>query len=425
MKILLIGCGGREHALARALLESPRTSTLFVAPGSDALAKIATCVDLSDKDVAGLLRFAKAEEIDLTVVGPEAPLVLGVADRFEAEGLRVFGPTAAAAALEGSKTFAKNILRKYRIPTAHFRGFDDPRAAVYWIEQENRFPLVIKADGLAAGKGVIIAEEMEVARGAVERIMVRREFGEAGSRIIVEEFLHGTEASMLAFTDGHTIIPLDAAIDHKAVFDGDVGPNTGGMGAYCPSPILAGELYDRVEAEILLPIVRAMNREGRPYRGILYAGLMLTDHGPKVLEFNVRFGDPEAQVILPRMRTDLVEIALKTCEGRLAELSSIEFLPDHALIVVLASEGYPGSPKVGREISGLEEAEKVEGVTLYHSGTCLVKGRWQTSGGRVLGVGAKGRDLAEARQRAYRAASLIRFQGMHYRRDIGVPRRSK
>ena len=422
MKILLIGSGGREHAMAAVLAKSPHTKQLFVAPGSDAMEDIATRVDVSVGNTEGLLKFAQDESIDLTVVGPEAPLVAGIADQFRAAGLKIFGPSARAAALEGSKVFSKNLLRKYHIPTGDYRAFRDPRLALAHVQHQDRFPTVIKADGLAAGKGVIIAEDLATANEAIERIMLHREFGEAGGQIVVEEFLTGVEASILAFTDGETLVPLDPAKDHKAVFDGDAGPNTGGMGAYCPSPHISPEAYREIEQSILIPTMHAMNREGIPYQGVLYAGLMMTDTGPKVLEYNVRLGDPEAQVLLARLQTDFVEIAMHTAEGTLDQIQSIEMCDEVGLIVILASEGYPASAQTGRTIRGLDQAAAIDGVELYHSGTQRIDGEWVTAGGRVLGVTALGANLEEARTRAYSGVSKIQFDGMHYRRDIGVLR---
>jgi len=426
MKILLIGSGGREHAIAEAILRSPRTGRLYVAPGSDALDAVATRVDVAADDVAGLCRAAKELGIELTIVGPEAPLVAGIADAFAAQGLLVFGPKKAGAQLEGSKIFTKQLLRKYHIPTADWRVFDDARHAELWFaEQQAGWPVVLKADGLAAGKGVVIAEDRRAANEAVQRIMVRREFGDAGDKLLVEECLVGEEISVLAITDGKTLCTLEPARDHKRVFDGDAGPNTGGMGAYSPSPLWTPELQADIEARVLVPMLHALNREGIEYRGVLYAGLMLTKDGPKVLEFNCRFGDPETQVILPRLESDFVEIALKTAQGRLDELGGLSFKQDSALVVVLASGGYPGPFEKGRRIGGLEEAATVEGVSLFHAGTRKELGHWLTAGGRVLGVTGVGRTMEEARQRAYEAADRITFEGIHFRRDIGVAREAR
>ncbi|MBL8843723.1 MAG: phosphoribosylamine--glycine ligase [Planctomycetes bacterium] len=421
LTILLVGSGGREHALAEAILRSPRTARLYVAPGSDAMGKQALLVDVAADDTAGLVRCCRELKVDLVVVGPEGPLVAGLADALAAAGIPVFGPKKAAAQLEGSKVFTKTLLRKYHIPTADDRVFTDPRHAELWFaEQQSAWPVVVKADGLAAGKGVVVAQDRREALDAVQRIMVRREFGAAGDKLLVEECLVGEEISVLAVTDGRTLCTLEPARDHKRVFDGDAGPNTGGMGAYSPTPLWTPELQADIEARILVPTLHALNREGLEYRGVLYAGLMLTSNGPKVLEFNVRFGDPETQVILPRLKTDFVELALLTAEGRLEELGGIEFLPDAALVLVMASGGYPGPFKKGKRIAGLEAAAEVAGVRLHHAGTKYELGHWLTNGGRVLGVTAVGGSLDEARSRAYQAAARISFEGMHYRRDVGV-----
>jgi phosphoribosylamine---glycine ligase len=423
MKILLVGSGGREHALAEAIRRSPRTTELFIAPGSDALAELGTCLDLAADDVEGIARFAIETKIDLTVVGPEIALVLGLADRLTAAGQLVFGPCKAAAQLEGSKVFTKNLLRKYHIPTADFRLFDEPHVAeLYVTEQVGAFPIVVKADGLAAGKGVVVAQDAREAADAIDRMMRRREFGDAGARVVVEECLVGEEISVLAVTDGKTFCTLEPARDHKRVFDGDAGPNTGGMGAFCPSPLWTPELEAEIETRILVPTLHALNREKLDYRGVLYAGLMLTREGAKVLEYNCRFGDPETQVILPRLMTDFVELAERAAQGRLDELPRLEFSPEVALTVVLASGGYPGPFKKGKRISGLEAAAQVPGVRLHHAGTKRENGHWVTNGGRVLGVTALGASLEEARHRAYQAAGRIEWEGMHYRRDVGVVR---
>jgi phosphoribosylamine--glycine ligase len=423
MRILLVGSGGREHALAEAIRRSPRTTELFLAPGSDALAALGTCVDLAADDVEGITRFARETKIDLAVIGPEMPLVKGVADLLEAAGVKVFGPKKAAAQLEGSKVFTKNLLRKYHIPTAEFRVFTEAHLAeIYVTEQVTTYPIVVKADGLAAGKGVVVAQDAAEARDAVERMMRRLEFGEAGKRVVVEECLVGEEISVLAVTDGKTFCTLEPARDHKRVFDGDAGPNTGGMGAFCPSPLWTPALEAEIESRVLVPTLHALNREKLEYRGLLYAGIMLTGEGPKVLEYNCRFGDPETQVILPRLTTDFVELALKTAEGKLEELPELQFAPEVALTVVLASGGYPGPFKKGLRIRGLDEAAAVPGVRLHHAGTRREGEQWFTNGGRVLGVTALGTSLEEARHRAYQAAGRIEWEGLHYRRDVGVLR---
>jgi phosphoribosylamine--glycine ligase len=423
MRILLVGSGGREHALAEAIRRSPRTTELFLAPGSDALAALGTCVDLAADDVEGITRFARETKIDLAVIGPEMPLVKGLADLLEAAGVKVFGPKKAAAQLEGSKVFTKNLLRKYHIPTADFRVFTEAHVAeIYVTEQVTTYPIVVKADGLAAGKGVVVAQDGAEAKDAIERMMRRLEFGDAGKRVVVEECLVGEEISVLAVTDGKTLCTLEPARDHKRVFDGDAGPNTGGMGAFCPSPLWTPALEAEIESRVLVPTLHALNREKLEYRGLLYAGIMLTGEGPKVLEYNCRFGDPETQVILPRLTTDFVELALKTAEGKLDELPELQFAPEVALTVVLASGGYPGPFKKGLRIRGLEEAAAVPGVRLHHAGTRREGEQWFTNGGRVLGVTALGGSLEEARHRAYQAAGRIEWEGLHYRRDVGVLR---
>lgn len=418
MKVLVVGGGGREHALCWKLSQSPKVEGLFCAPGNAGIGEIAHLVDISPDDLQGLLRFAKEEGIDLTVVGPEAPLVQGIADLFEAEGLRVFGPTKAAAEIEGSKAFAKEFMRRHGIPTAPFEVFDDPDAAKDWIRRAGK-PLVVKASGLAAGKGTIVCERVEEALGAVEEIMVKRAFGDAGSKVVVEERLYGQEVSFMAFCDGENILPMSSSQDHKRLLDGDEGPNTGGMGAYSPVPFVDDALERRIIEEIVVPTVRGLKAEGRPYRGVLYAGLMIDPSGnPWVLEFNCRFGDPEAQALLVRMEGDLLEAMLACLEGRLPEVS-LRWDPRPAVCVVMASKGYPGPYEKGKEIRGVEEAEKLEDVWVFHAGTRREGGRLLTAGGRVLGVTAKGRDLREAISRAYEAVERIHWEGVHYRRDIG------
>lgn len=418
MKVLVVGGGGREHALCWKLSQSPKVKGLFCAPGNAGIGEIAHLVDISPDDLQGLLRFAKEEGIDLTVVGPEAPLVQGIADLFEAEGLRVFGPTKAAAEIEGSKAFAKEFMRRHGIPTAPFEVFDDPDAAKDWIRRAGK-PLVVKASGLAAGKGTIVCDRVEEALGAVEEIMVKRAFGDAGSKVVVEERLYGQEVSFMAFCDGENILPMSSSQDHKRLLDGDEGPNTGGMGAYSPVPFVDDALERRIIEEIVVPTVRGLKAEGRPYRGVLYAGLMIDPSGnPWVLEFNCRFGDPEAQALLVRMEGDLLEAMLACLEGRLPEVS-LRWDPRPAVCVVMASKGYPGPYEKGKEIRGVEEAEKLEDVWVFHAGTRREGGRLLTAGGRVLGVTAKGRDLREAISRAYEAVERIHWEGVHYRRDIG------
>jgi len=420
MKVLVVGGGGREHTLVWSLAKSPRVKKLFCAPGNAGIAPQAKCVEIAAEDLDGLARFAHREGVDFTIVGPEAPLAAGIVDRWERDQLgRIFGPSARAAELEGSKVFAKNLMRRHGIPTAAYQVFDDPERARAHVD-ELRSPVVVKADGLAAGKGVTVAATPEEARQAIDAAMVEKAFGEAGREIVIEERLVGEEASILALTDGKTLAVLPTAQDHKPVFDGDQGPNTGGMGAYSPAPVVDEEMLDRIVAEILVPTVHALSREGRRFRGVLYAGLMFTEAGPKVLEFNVRFGDPEAQPIFIRLKGDLLEILLATTEERLDEVE-IEWDERPAVCVVLASGGYPGGYEKGKVISGLAEAAKVEDAFVFHAGTSREKdGSVVTSGGRVLGVTALARDLPEAIARAYSTADLISFEGLHRRSDIGA-----
>lgn len=415
MKVLVVGGGGREHALVWKLAQSPRVEKLFAAPGNAGMAALATCVNIAADDVDGLLALARQEEVDLTVVGPEAPLVAGIVDAFEAAGLRIFGPTRRAAAIEGSKVFAKELMQKYGIPTARAAVFEDAAEAKKYVRAIGA-PCVVKADGLAAGKGVIVAEDVEAALDAVDAIMVRRAFGAAGARVLIEERLEGEEASILAFSDGERVVPMLPAQDHKRVFDGDQGPNTGGMGAYAPAPVCPPEVVKRVEEEILLPAIRGLKSEGIPYRGVLYAGLMLTAAGPKVLEFNARFGDPEAQPLLALLAGDLVEVIEAALDGRL-DTVQLAWHPGAAVCVVLAAEGYPGTYRKGDVITGLGNVPS--DVIVFHAGTARRDGELVTAGGRVLGVTARGADLAEAIDRAYEAVGQIHFSGVHYRRDIG------
>jgi len=417
MKVLIVGSGGREHALAWKVAQSEKVEKVYGAPGNPGIAQIGECVDIKPTEIEKLADFAEREGIDLTIVGPEAPLVAGITDEFERRGLKVFGPSKAAAQLEGSKAFAKEMMRKYGVPTADFQVFDDPEKAKEYIRKVGA-PIVVKADGLAAGKGVVVAQTVEEAIEAVDRIMVEKVFGEAGNRVVVEECLKGEEASYLVITDGERFVPLATAQDHKAVFDGDRGPNTGGMGAYSPAPVLSEEMEREVQEKVIKPILRGMAQEGMPFKGILYAGLMITEEGPKVLEFNVRFGDPEAQAILRRLEDDLVEVALSAVEGRLVE--ELHWRPETSICVVLASKGYPGKYEKGKVITGIEEAEKVPTVVVFHAGTAVKDGKLVTNGGRVLNVTALGKDIVEARERAYEAVKRIHFDGMHYRTDIGL-----
>jgi phosphoribosylamine--glycine ligase len=418
MKILIVGQGGREHALAWKIRQSPLVKEIFCAPGNAGTALEAVNIDIAATNIEGLVQFAKKEKIDLTVIGPEAPLVAGLADILDKEGLRVFGPSKQAAELEGSKVFAKDLLRTAAIPTAEAQVFSNAQAAEAYVEGREETRLVVKADGLASGKGVSVCQNKDEALQALRRIMRAREFGEAGARVVIEECLDGEEASILALTDGETILPLETAQDHKAAYDEDKGPNTGGMGAYSPAPLITPLLMDNIIGQVLVPAVHAMKRRNRPFRGILYAGLMITHQGPKVLEFNVRFGDPEAQPLLMRMKSDLVPVLVAAAEGRLREVQPIEWDPRPAICVVMAAEGYPGDYQKGQVIRGLDEANQIEGVKVFHAGTALKNGEVVTAGGRVLGVTAVGDRLGDAKLRAYQAVKLIRWPGAWCRHDI-------
>ena len=420
MKVLVVGGGGREHALCWALSRSDRVTQVFCAPGNGGIADIATCrPDLLVSDLEGLVQFAKAEDIDLTVIGPEAPLVSGIVDHFEAAGLTVFGPSAKAAQLEGSKDFAKQVMLRNNVPTAAYRRFDDAEDAEAYLRQLDLFPVVVKADGLAAGKGVSICTSRQQALAAVAEMMTDRRFGEAGRRIVIEEFLRGEEASVHAITDGTTLLVLPTSQDHKCIGDGDTGPNTGGMGAYSPAPVVEGEMMDRIVRTVLVPTLHGMKREGAPFRGVLYAGLMITKGGPRVLEYNVRFGDPETQVLFPRMKGDLFEILCAAADGDLSRIDGLDLDERPCVGVVVASEGYPGAYQGGKEISGLKVAEAMEDVVVYHAGTRLSGERIVTAGGRVLCVSALGDDIEAARDRAYEGVDAIGFEGAYTRRDIG------
>ncbi len=387
--------------------------------GNDAIGKIAKLVSLAVDDLVGVVMCARDEKIDFTVVGPEVPLTLGIVDKFEEAGLAIFGPSKAAARLEGSKAFSKDLMQKYGIPTAEYRTFTDPKEAKTYIEKQGA-PLVVKADGLAAGKGVVVAHDIETALQAVEEIMEAERFGHAGSLIVVEEFLIGRELSLLALADGVTVKPMTPAHDHKAAYDGDEGPNTGGMGAYSPSSLVGEELINQITREVLEPTVSALAKEGIKYKGVLYAGIMLTADGPKVLEYNARFGDPETQVILPRLENDLVELMLAVVEERLAD-KELVWKKEKALCVILASGGYPLSYEKGKEISGLDEKGQVqdENIIIFHAGTRFEDGKWLTNGGRVIAVTALGKDFADAQKVSYNAVQKIEFADQHYRKDIG------
>ncbi|HFC97277.1 MAG TPA: phosphoribosylamine--glycine ligase [Thermosulfurimonas dismutans] len=420
MKVLVVGGGGREHALCWKLARSPRVERIYCAPGNAGIAaeEKCECVPLDPFDFEALSRFAKEKGVDFTVVGPEDPLARGLSDHFAKEGLKVFGPSAAAARIEASKVFTKELLAQYGIPTAAFEVFDDPEAAKRYIEKKG-IPIVVKADGLAAGKGVVVARSLEEAFSAVDRIMVERVFGEAGARVVIEECLCGEEASFMVLTDGETVLPLPSSQDHKPLLDGDRGPNTGGMGAYSPAPVVTEALAEEIMEGIMKPTIRALAQEGAPYFGVLYAGLMIVKGRPYVLEFNCRFGDPEAQPVLMRLETDLAELIEAAFSGRLAECE-VRVRPEAAVCVVMASGGYPGRYEKGKLIAGIEEAERIPGVKVFHAGTTRKDGRLVTSGGRVLGVTALAEDIPQAMRKAYQAVERIHFEGVHFRRDIGA-----
>ena len=417
MRVLVLGGGGREHAIVASLVASPLVGRVLVAPGNGGTAAIAQNVELAVEDPAAVAAYARQSDVDLVVIGPEAPLVAGVADAVRAEGIPVFGPGAAGARVEGSKAFAKSLMERHAIPTGVARAFSTREAALRYLDDVGP-PVVVKADGLAAGKGVILAHDTATARQAIEECFGGR-FGAAGETVLIEELLEGPEVSLLAFVDGDVVLPMAPAQDHKRAFDGDTGPNTGGMGVYSPVPIVEAHEYARM-VEILEMTARALGNEGIQYRGVLYGGFMLTADGPKVLEFNARFGDPETQVILPRLQTDLAQVLLATARGRLGDLQ-LSWSPQWAVSVVLASGGYPGDYETGKVISGIEAAEDLPGVTVYHAGTRLADGdTYLTSGGRVLNVTALGPDFATARDRAYAAVALIDFEGSFHRTDIGA-----
>jgi phosphoribosylamine--glycine ligase len=420
MRVLVIGSGGREHALIWKLRKSRRVQNIFCVPGNGGIERDARCVPLSPVDSGALEAFARKEKIDLIVVGPEVPLASGLVDHFTSRSIPILGPTQSAARLESSKVFAKEFMARHKIPTARFTTHHDAdKARAQLASEETRYPIVVKADGLAAGKGVVVAQTREEAAAAIQRIIVDREFGEAGSRVILEEHLVGNEASFIVFTDGRTILPAVAAKDHKAVYDCDQGPNTGGMGAYSVDSILPPELQESILERIVRPVIEGMELEGTPFRGILYTGLMLTSEGPKVLEFNVRMGDPEAQVILPRLQSDFSLLCEAVCEGQLQDYKA-SWNSAAAVCVVLASGGYPGSYAKGEVITGLEMAAEDPRIAIFHAGTRYENGRFLTDGGRVLGVTSLAGDPASAVMSAYEAVNKIRFKGMHYRRDIGT-----
>ena len=415
MNILIIGSGGREHALVHKLAQSPRVAKLYCAPGNPGIAGQAECVDINIVDNAALYRFALEKKIDLTVVGPEAPLMNGVVDYFTAKGLKIFGPTRAAAEIEGSKSFAKNLMQKYNIPTASYAVFSCADAAKDYVRRQGA-PIVVKADGLAAGKGVVVAMTEQEALQAIDAMLCQQTFGQAGSRVVIEEFMEGEEASILAFTDGVSVRPMLAAQDHKRIFDGDTGPNTGGMGTYAPAPVITPQILTTVTKTILEPVVAAMASEGRLYKGCLNLGLMVTNNGPKVVEFNARFGDPETQVVLPLLKSDLVT-AMEACiDGTLGECELV-WSEQAAVCVVIAADGYPGNYRKGDAIYGIDEAESL-GAMVFHAGTALQENKIVTAGGRVLGVTGVNAAISSAVNSAYEAVSKIQFSGMQFRTDI-------
>jgi phosphoribosylamine--glycine ligase len=416
MNVLLVGGGGREHAIAWKLKQSKNVGKLFIAPGNPGTAQCGTNIDIAATDIAKLVSFAKENKVGLAVIGPEDPLAAGAVDTFEASGIKAFGPSKGAAQLEADKVFAKQMMRACSIPTAEARWFDDYAAAKSYIASRDE-AVVVKASGLAAGKGVFVCNEPSEAILAAERIMVEGIFGDAGRTVVVEEKLLGEEASILAFVDGHNIYIMEGAQDHKPVGEGDTGPNTGGMGAYSPAPVVSDEMMDQMSRDVFVPIVDGMNRNGTPYKGVLYAGVMVTAGGPRVLEFNVRFGDPETQPLLMRLKSDLLEVMVAVCDGR---LDKVDLVWDRrpAVCIVMASGGYPGPYEKGKVISGLEDAGAMKDVKVFHAGTAMKGEDVVTSGGRVLGVTAMGEDVAAARSLAYKAVEKIHFDGAHFRRDI-------
>lgn len=418
MKILVIGGGGREHAIVRKLRESPKAEQIYCAPGNGGISKDAVCVDIPVTDIDGVVRFSRENKIDLVFVAPDDPLAAGMVDALEAAGIAAFGPRANAAVIESSKVFSKELMRKYGIPTADYAVFNDPGKALAYIESRGAYPVVVKADGLALGKGVIIAADHGEAQAALKSIMEDKIFGASGNQVVIEEFITGPEVSVLAFTDGKCIKPMVSSKDHKRAFDGNKGPNTGGMGTISPNPHYTDEIAEQCMRSIFLPTVQAMCREGRPFKGCLYFGLMLTKDGPKVIEYNSRFGDPETQVVLPRLKTDFVDVLQAVMEERL-ESQPVEWSEAACACVVMASGGYPGKYPKGLEITGLDADGQVSGATVYHAGTACKDGRFYTGGGRVLGVTAMGGTLEEALRGAYAAVEKIHFEGAQYRRDIG------
>ena len=419
MKILVVGSGGREHTIVWKLSQSPNAEKIYCAPGNYGISQLAECVNIKVDDFDGLIKFAKEKEIDLTVVGPDDPLVAGIVDAFENAGLRVFGPRSNAAIIEGSKVFSKELMKKYNIPTAAYEVFEKSEDAIKYIKEQNTYPTVIKAEGLALGKGVIIAQNFDEANDAVTDIMDNKIFGDSGNRVVIEEFLTGPEVSVLSFTDGKTIVPMVTAQDHKRAYDNDMGPNTGGMGTFSPSRTYTEEMAEYTYENILVPTMNALNSEGRTFKGIIFFGLMMTPNGVKVIEYNARFGDPETQVVLPRLKTDLLEIFNAVVDERLSEVN-VEWDDNAAVCVICASGGYPKKYETGFEISGIDVAEGKDGVTVFHAGTKEKDGKCVTGGGRVLGVTALDDNLDKAIKKAYDAVGDISFENMHFRKDIGI-----
>ncbi len=422
MKVLVVGSGGREHALVWKVAQSPLVEKIYCAPGNGGTAELAENVPLADSDIPALADFAVEKGIDLTIVGPELPLTLGIVDEFEKRGLRIFGPNKKAAELEGSKIFAKQFMERHRIPTARFKVAESQAQALRILKSgEFFFPLVIKADGLAAGKGAVVCPSKRRAEEVVESMMTKKQFGDAGSKVVIEEYLTGKEVSFIVISDGSKIQPLVTTMDHKAVYDGDKGPNTGGMGAISPSPFITPQLYEEIIGRIVFPTINRMREEGRPYRGVLYAGLMLTEQGPKVLEYNCRFGDPETQVQMLRLESDLIQVLLNSLDGDVLK-TEIQWSDKAAGCVVLASGGYPLSYEKGKLIRGLKEVSAIPGIVIFHAGTKFQGGEYFTNGGRVLNVCASEKTLAQTMENIYSAIAAISFEGVHYRRDIGIMR---
>jgi len=418
MKVMVVGGGGREHTIVWKISQSPKVDKIYAAPGNAGISELAELVPVKATDIDGVVSFAKENKIDLVMVAPDDPLVMGMVDALEKEGIRAFGPRANAAIIEGSKVFSKELMKKYNIPTAGYEVFDDPKKALEYVKQGS-FPTVIKAEGLALGKGVIIAKDLAEAEDGIKSIMEDKVFGESGSRIVIEEFLTGPEVSVLAFCDGKTVVPMVSAQDHKRAYDNDEGLNTGGMGTFSPSRLYTEDKAKECMENIFLPTIDAMAKEGRPFKGVIYFGLMMTENGVKVIEYNARFGDPETQVVLPRLKTDLVEIMEAVIDERLDEIN-IEWEDNAAVCVVLASGGYPVKYQSGYEIKGLDEIKKCEDITVFHAGTKLDNGVYKTAGGRVLGITAVGDNLDSAIKRAYEGVEMVTFKDCHFRHDIGI-----